>query len=80
MGLNELKNTIKVGLETALIELSLFDPSIEIELEIPKDTTNGDFSSNVAMKYARIARKAPFMIADDIVVILNQHKVLQKAV
>ena len=71
MNLEQLQNNIKLALKASLTTLGLFDESIEIELETPKDTTNGDYSSNVAMKYAKIARKAPFMIADDIVKALS---------
>ena len=66
MKLNELLQKIKDSLKDSLIELGYFDENIEIVLETPKDKTNGDLSSNVAMRYARVARKAPFMIADEI--------------
>ena len=31
----------------------------EIEIEIPKEKKNGDFSSNIAMKITKLVRKAP---------------------
>lgn len=67
MNAEQLQIKLKHALQDALQALSLFDDTIDIELEIPKDKSNGDLSSNVAMKYARIARKAPFMIAEEIV-------------
>lgn len=36
----------------------------EIVVEIPKERTNGDFSTNVAMKMAKRVRKAPRVCAD----------------
>ena len=66
MKLSELTQKIKESLKDTLTELGYYDESIEIIVEIPKVKTNGDFSSNVAMRYAKIARKAPFMIAEDI--------------
>ena len=36
-------------------------------LETPKDKTHGDYSTNMAMQLARVAKKAPRMIADAIV-------------
>lgn len=66
MKLNELLQKIKDSLKESLIELGYFDENIDIVLETPKDKVNGDLSSNVAMRYARVARKAPFMIAEEI--------------
>lgn len=67
MNIQELTLQLKDNLKLILVELGYFDESIDIIIEIPKDKTNGDFSSNVAMKYARVARKAPRMIAQEIV-------------
>ena len=67
MNAEQLQLSLKKALKEALIHLSYWDESIDIELEIPKDKSNGDLSSNVAMKYARVARKAPHMIADEII-------------
>ncbi|MFC3039643.1 arginine--tRNA ligase [Virgibacillus xinjiangensis] len=44
----------------------------EIILEKPKDKAHGDFATNIAMQLARIAKKAPRQIADDIVNQLDQ--------
>ena len=66
MKLSELTQKIKDSLQESLTELGYFDENIDIVLETPKTKTNGDFSSNVAMRYAKIARKAPFIIAEDI--------------
>lgn len=71
MNIEELKHSIKNAVLSSLETLPYFDESLEVELEVPKDKTNGDISSNIAMKYARIARKAPFTIAQEIVENLN---------
>ena len=67
MKLQELKLKIKDEFKNTLIELGYFEEGLQIELESPKDKSNGDYSSNIAMKLARIARKAPFKIAEEIV-------------
>lgn len=46
----------------------------EIILEKPKDKSHGDFATNIAMQLARIAKKAPRQIADDIVKELNEQE------
>lgn len=67
MNLQDLKIKIKEEFKNTLVELGYFEDGFEIELESPKDKSNGDYSSNVAMKLARIARKAPFKIAEEII-------------
>ena len=39
----------------------------DFEVEVPKDSSNGEFSTNFAMKNVKILRKAPQMIANEIV-------------
>lgn len=46
------------------IELAL---GVEIETEIPKEKSHGDFSSNIAMKLTKILRTAPQVIAKAII-------------
>ncbi|HAM80731.1 arginine--tRNA ligase [Ornithinibacillus bavariensis] len=58
-------SVLKAGLAT---EQELPD----IILEKPKDKAHGDFATNIAMQLARIAKKAPRQIAEDIVNNLNQ--------
>ena len=40
---------------------------IEIEIEIPKEKSHGDFSTNAAMKLTKILRNAPAKIADALI-------------
>lgn len=58
----ELKNKIKDALEKLGQIVSLDD----IVIERPKDHKLGDFSTNVAMKMARVFSKNPMVIAEDI--------------
>ncbi|WP_010099498.1 arginine--tRNA ligase [Ornithinibacillus scapharcae] len=46
----------------------------DIILEKPKDKSHGDFATNIAMQLARIAKKAPRQIAEDIVASLDTSK------
>lgn len=39
----------------------------EVILEVPKDKSHGDYATNMAMQLARIAKKAPRQIAEEIV-------------
>ena len=40
---------------------------VDFEVEIPKDSANGEFSSNFAMKNVKLLKKAPVVIANAIV-------------
>lgn len=39
----------------------------DVILELPKDKAHGDYSTNMAMQLARVAKKAPRMIAEELV-------------
>ena len=74
MNLQELIGDIKEEIKKVLIDLTYYSDGDEILLEVPKDKSNGDYSSNVAMKYAKVARKAPRMIAEEITSKLDKDK------
>lgn len=67
MTIQQLTEEIKESIKKILVDLEYYQEGNQILLEVPKDKSNGDYSTNVAMKYARVARKAPRMIAEDIV-------------
>jgi arginyl-tRNA synthetase len=46
----------------------------DIILEKPKDKAHGDFATNIAMQLARIAKKAPRQIAEDILANIDQEE------
>jgi arginyl-tRNA synthetase len=46
----------------------------DVILETPKDKVNGDYSTNMAMQLARIAKKAPKMIAEELVANFDKTK------
>lgn len=66
MNIQELVVNIKAELKNTLIKLGYYNEDIEILMEFPKDKTNGDYASNIAMKLAKVARKAPIKIAEEI--------------
>ncbi|WP_339226484.1 arginine--tRNA ligase [Oceanobacillus sp. FSL K6-2867] len=74
--LEQTENTLKQEIAAAVIEAKLAteEELPAIILEKPKDKAHGDFASNIAMQLARIARKAPRQIADEIIVNLDQSK------
>ncbi len=71
MNLLTLQNTLETHIIEALKVLSYYDDSINITIETPKDKSNGDLSTNVAMQYARVARKAPRKIAEELIEALD---------
>jgi arginyl-tRNA synthetase len=73
-----LKNEIKGAVVKA--GLASEDQLPEAILEIPKDKTHGDYATNMAMQLARIAKKAPRAIAEEIVAHLDTAKASIKKV
>ncbi|MBC2105847.1 arginine--tRNA ligase [Listeria booriae] len=68
-----IKNAVigALGLEEADVPAIL--------LEVPKDKQHGDYSTNVAMQLARVAKKAPKVIAEAIVDAIGEdHAIINK--
>ncbi|MGZ9697905.1 arginine--tRNA ligase [Bacillus safensis] len=65
----QVKDALKEEIIAAVVKAGLADESQvpDVLLEVPKDKTHGDYSTNMAMQLARIAKKAPRQIAEDIV-------------
>lgn len=74
----KLKNEIKGAVVRA--GLATEDQLPEVILETPKDKTHGDYAANIAMQLARIAKKAPRAIAEEIVGNLDTAKASIKKV
>lgn len=55
---------IKTKLEQAIRKL--FDVEVQVELTIAPEGTGADYATNVAMKLAKVAHKAPMAIAEEI--------------
>ncbi|MGD7042927.1 arginine--tRNA ligase [Jeotgalibacillus proteolyticus] len=64
-----VQENVKQEIKAAVIKAGLASEEQlpEVVLETPKDKANGDFSTNMAMQLARIAKKAPRAIAEGIV-------------
>ncbi|MFD2629318.1 arginine--tRNA ligase [Oceanobacillus kapialis] len=74
--LAQTEETLKQAIAAAVIqaELAKEEELPSIILEKPKDKAHGDFATNIAMQLARIAKKAPRQIAEDITANLDNTK------
>lgn len=74
--LEQTQATLKEAIKTAVLKAGLAQEEAlpDIILEKPKDKAHGDFAANIAMQLARIAKKAPRQIAEDIVAQLDKEK------
>lgn len=68
----KLKEEIKAAVIKA--ELATEEQLPDVILETPKDKVNGDYSTNMAMQLARVAKKAPRAIAEALVANFDQSK------
>ncbi|MEW9500888.1 arginine--tRNA ligase [Jeotgalibacillus marinus] len=71
-----VQENLKQEIKAAVIKAGLAteEQLPEVVLETPKDKANGDFSTNMAMQLARIAKKAPRVIAEGIVEYFDSSK------
>lgn len=61
------KETLIEEIKKAILKAELVTEVPEIKIEIPKDTKNGDYASNIAMVLTKLAKKNPREIAQAIV-------------
>ncbi|PRP55405.1 arginine--tRNA ligase [Bacillus halotolerans] len=72
----QMKDVLKEEIKATVLKAGLADESQipNVILETPKDKTHGDYSTNMAMQLARIAKKAPRQIAEEIVATFDKGK------
>lgn len=73
---DQVKDRIKTEIKAAVLKAGLAGEAElpEVLLEIPKEKAHGDYSTNMAMQLARIAKKSPRMIADDLIAQFDKSK------
>ena len=64
--INQTLENLKLDLKEIIKDLGV-EEDIDIFFEVPKDPSFGDYSVNVAMRLARSLRKAPLVIANEII-------------
>lgn len=72
----QVKERLKEEIKAAVLKANLAkeEEIPTVILEVPKDKEHGDYSTNMAMQLARIAKKAPRLIAEDLVKNFDQSK------
>lgn len=68
---------LREALENIIKEKSWEWPEKAV-IELPKDTKHGDLATNIAMTLAKVCKKAPRVIAEEICAELQQHKDIEK--
>lgn len=74
MAINKIEATLKRALKDAIIACGFVEEYDQesIIIEIPKDKTHGDYSSNIAMQLTKLLKTNPREIASAIVASLNK--------
>lgn len=78
----QVEQQLKQAIEQAVLAANLAnqDELPEVILETPKDKNHGDYATNMAMQLARIAKKPPRAIAEEIVKQVNQEEASIKSI
>ncbi|KAA1039347.1 arginine--tRNA ligase [Macrococcus equipercicus] len=71
---NQLKDTLIEEIKAAIIKAELVTEVPEIKIEVPKDTANGDYATNIAMVLTKLAKRNPRDIAAAIIDHLDTSK------
>ena len=64
--MKDIKEIIRQQIIVVLKEFNYYSESISINLERPKQESHGDWSSNIALQLASVAKKNPRLIATEI--------------
>ncbi|WP_163580455.1 arginine--tRNA ligase [Gracilibacillus saliphilus] len=80
--MQKMQENLKAEIKRAVLsaELATEAEIPAVVLEQPKDKAHGDYATNIAMQLAKVAKKAPRQIAEDIVAQLDQSKASIKSV
>jgi arginyl-tRNA synthetase len=72
----QVKERLKDEIKQAVLKAGLAgeEQIPDVVLELPKDKAHGDYSTNMAMQLARVAKKAPRMIAEELVASFDKTK------
>ncbi|MDT8860480.1 arginine--tRNA ligase [Alkalihalobacillus sp. MEB130] len=72
----QIKQKLKEEIVAAVQEAGLASAEEipEVILETPKEKSHGDYATNMAMQLARVAKKAPRVIAEELVAQLNKER------
>ena len=74
MAVNKIEISLKEVLKKAIIDLGYVDDYAidNIVIEIPKDKSHGDYSSNIAMQLTKVLKRNPREIAQGIIETLDK--------
>ncbi|MDP4171214.1 MAG: arginine--tRNA ligase [Bacillota bacterium] len=72
----QVQSKMKQEIKAAVLKANLAaeEQIPDVILEIPKDKTHGDYSTNMAMQLARVAKKAPRAIAEALIANIDLSK------
>ena len=75
--MSRCKVKLKQEIKAAVIKANLASEEQipDVILESPKEKAHGDYSTNMAMQLARVAKKAPRMIAEELIAHFDRSKV-----
>ena len=73
----QIEQQLKEEIKNAVLKAGLAEEKElpDVILETPKEKVHGDYSTNMAMQLARIAKKAPRQIAEEIIAQFEKEKV-----
>lgn len=76
----DLKKNLKTSIEAAVKNAGLVEEVPPVKVEVPKDKSNGDFSTNIAMVLTKLAKRNPREIAQAVIDNLDYAKTQVKSV
>ena len=72
MAINKIEATLKGALKQAIIACGFVEEYDQETIEIPKDKSHGDYSTNLAMQLTKLLKRNPRQIAEAIIEALDK--------
>lgn len=76
--MNKIEKKLQKVIYDGLHNLGIEVAQNEIQLDIPKDVNHGDYASNICLRLAKVAKKAPLVLANELLTNLGNNSLIKK--
>lgn len=76
--MNKIEKKLQKVIYEGLCNLGIEIIENDIQLDIPKDINHGDYASNICLRLAKVAKKSPLVLANELLTNLNSSSLIKK--
>lgn len=76
--MNKIEKKLQKVIYEGLCNLGIEIVENDIQLDIPKDVNHGDYASNICLRLAKVAKKSPIVLANELLTNLESNSLIKK--